>query len=118
MNLGAASAALVARNAENMTQGTSGDETGVVNGLVGWLRRLVAADDPEVGGVALGRVEEAPDSHVRLHELAEVLNRRATADAGFRSDLEALINQARVEGVDISSITQLAWGKTAVRPPT
>ncbi len=118
MNLGAASAALVARNAENMARGTSGEEASVVNRSVGWLRRLVAADDPAVGGAALDRVEEAPDSHVRLHELAEVLNRRATADDGFRSDLAALINQARAEGIDISSITQLTWGKTTVRPPT
>lgn len=117
MNLGAASAALVAKNAENMARGTCGDEANVVNRLVGWLRRLVAADDPAIGGAALDRVEEAPDSHVRLHELAEVLNRRATDDASFRSDLEALINQARTQGIDISSITQLAWGKATVRPP-
>ena len=110
MTLGAVVAALVARNAENVVRRTQDDETSALNRLVGWLRRLVAADDPTAGATALARVEEAPESHVRLHELAQVLNLRATADAGFRSDLEALINQAESEGLDINWITQLARG--------
>ncbi len=99
MTLGAIAAALVARNAVGRARWTVDDDTRVLDGLVGWLRRLVAADDPKVGVAALARVEEAPESHERLHDLAQVLNRRAIADSGFRSDLEALVDQARARGV-------------------
>ena len=100
MSLGARTAALVATNAENMAERIVNDEARVVNRLVGWLRRLVAADAP-AAGAALARLEEAPQDQVRLHEFAQALNRRGVADAGFRSDLEALIGQARAEGIDI-----------------
>lgn len=118
MTLGAITAALVARNAANRARRTSDDDTKVLDHLVGWLRRLVAADDPTAGAAALARVEEAPESHERLHDLAQVLNRRAIADGDFRSDLEALVNEARAEGVDVSSITQMAWGNQPGQTPS
>ena len=97
---------------------TVDDDTRVLDGLVGWLRRLAAAADPTVGVAALARVEEAPESHERLHDLAQLLNRRAIADSGFRSDLEALVNEASAQGVDVNSITQMAWGNQPCQPPT
>ncbi len=69
---------------------------------------MFAADDAKEGAAALGRVVDAPDG---LVELAYVLNVRADADAGFRADLVALVEEeARSAGVDIGSITQTAWG--------
>lgn len=93
------------------------DHARVLDGLAGWLRRIVAADDPTVGAAALARLEESPQSHERLHELAQVLNHRATSDKHFRADLEALIEQARDHRLDISSITESAWGSTGRPPP-
>ena len=118
MTLGSIAAALVARNAVARARRTVDDDTRVLDRLVGWLRRLVAADDPTVGVAALARVEDAPESHERLHDLAQVLDRRAIADGGFRSDLEALINEASATGVDVNSITQTAWGSQSSQPPT
>lgn len=92
------------------------DHARLLDGLVGWLRRIVAADDPAAGTAALARLEEAPQSHQRLHELAQLLNHRTTSDKGFRDDLEALIDQAHGHRLDIGSITKLAWGNTG-RPP-
>lgn len=74
---------------------------------MGWLRRVFAADDAKEGAAALARVVDAPDG---LVELAYVLNVRADADPGFRSDLVALVEEVRGAGVDIGSITQTAWG--------
>ena len=93
------------------------DHARVLDGLASWLRRILAADDPAAGGAALARLEETPQSHQRLHELAQVLNQRATSDEGFRADLEALIEQAHGHRLDISSITELAWGSTGRPPP-
>ena len=116
LTLGTVVAALAAANAQNRTSSRiGGDDTRVLESLVGWLRRLVAADDP-TGAGALARLEETPESHPHLHELAQILNRRATSDTGFRSELEALISQARSESVDIGSITRQAWGNQ-VQPP-
>ena len=83
--------------------------------MVGWLRRIVAADDPTAGAAALARLEETPQSHQRLHELAQILNHRASSDTGFRADLEALVDHARGHKLDVNSITELAWG--SIRPP-
>lgn len=117
MTLGAITAALVARSAMARARPTAADDTRVLDGLVGWLRRLIAADDPTTGAAALTRVEEAPECHERLHDLAHVLDRRAIADSGFRSDLEALVNKASADGVDVSSITQTVWGNQPGQTP-
>lgn len=108
--MGEISAALVARSAQDRTQRPPDQDMQSLDRLMGWLRRLVAADDPTVGAHALARVEEAPLSYARLHELAFILNRRATSDIGFRSDLEALIEHARASNLDIDSIIRLTWG--------
>jgi hypothetical protein len=63
-------------------------------------------------------LEETPDSLVRLHELAQVLNQRARCDSGSRGDLEGLISQARIAGIDISAITQTVWGNQTERSPS
>jgi len=118
MTLGAIIAALVARNAVARGRRTVDDDARVLDRLVGWLWRLVAADDPTIGVAALARVEEAPESHERLHDLAQLLSRRAIADGGFRSDLEALVDEATALGVDVNSITQMVWGNQPSQPPT
>jgi len=110
LSLGEIGAALVARHAQDRTPLTLDQDVQALDRLVGWLRRLVAADDPATVAVVLARVEEAPRGHAHLHELALALNRRATSDIGFRSDLEALIDHARASTLDIDSITRGTWG--------
>ncbi len=107
LTLGAVTAALVAEAAATPSEAGVGAGRAVLDRLVGWLRRVFAADDVKEGAAALGRVVDAPDG---LVELAYVLNVRADADAGFRADLVALVEEARSAGVDIGSITQTAWG--------
>lgn len=115
MTLGAVAAALVAASAHYAARPMPEDHARVLDGLVGWLRRIVVADDPTTGAAALARLEETPQSFQRLHELTQVLNHRATYDADFRADLEALIEQAHGHRLDISSITAIAWGTS--QPP-
>jgi len=110
-------AALVARNTANRTQRTVDDDAKLVEHLVGWLRRLIAVTDTTVGG-ALTRAEGNPASHLRLHELAQALDRRAAADVAFRSDLEALIARAQALGIDTRTITRTAWGTQTAGPHT
>lgn len=111
-------AALVATNADNRRHRIISDDTKTLDNLVAWLRRLLSADDPPTGIAALAGVEETPDSLIRLHELAQVFNQRARCDSGFRGDLEALISQARIGGIDISSITQTVWGNQPDQAPS
>ena len=107
LTLGALTAALVAEATATPSEAGVGAGRAVLDRLVGWLRRVFAADDVKEAAAALGRVVDAPDG---LVELAYVLNVRADADAGFRSDLMVLVEEARSAGVDIGSITQTAWG--------
>ncbi len=80
LTLGAVTAALVAEAAATPSEAGVGAGRAVLDRLVGWLRRVFAADDAKQGAAALGLVVDTPDA---LVELAYVLNVRADADAGF-----------------------------------
>ena len=111
LTLGAIAAALVAKAAERAVEGGEG----VLVRLVGWLRQRFSADDQHEAQAALAHVEQVPDSPSRLQRLAEVIDRRAEADAGFRSELKALVKHAQAGGVDVGTIAQTAWGDQNVQ---
>ena len=109
LTLGAIVAALVAKAAERAVEG--GEDA--LARLVGQLRRRLSGE--REAQTALAHVEEVPDSPSRLGALTEVINRRLEADPGFRSELEALVQQAQAGGVDVGSIAQTAWGNQNVQ---
>lgn len=115
MTLGAIAAALVAKAADKAAERAVEGGEGALARLVGWLRRRFSADEEHDGATALAHVEEVPDSPSRLTALAEVLDRRAGADDGFRSELKALVDHALAAGVDVGSIAQTAWGHQNVQ---
>ena len=115
LSLGAIVATLVAKAAER-----AGDDA--VEGGEHVLRRMVAAlrarfsgagDEP--AGAALERVQEVPDSPSRVATLAAVIDERAQRDAQLRSELEALVAQARGSGVDVGAISQTVFGDQNVQ---
>jgi hypothetical protein len=110
LTLGAIAAAVVAKAADKSAEGVVEGGAGAARRLLGWLRERFTADGDSDGAKALDRVEDAPDSPSRLQELASALDRRAVGDAGFRSALVALVDEARAGGVDVGSIVQSAWG--------
>lgn len=110
LTLGAVAAALVAEAAATPSEVGGGAGQEVLDRLVGWLRRVFAADQAKAGAAALARVA-TPNG---LVELAYALNRRASDDAEFRTDLMALVEEAGSALVDIGSITQAAWGVRSV----
>ena len=115
LTLGTITAALVAKAAEETADRAVEGGAGALGRLVGRLRTRFAAGGVEEGQSALARVEDAPDSASRVRELATVLDRRADADAGFRAELVALVNEARAGGVDVGSIAQTVWGDQNVQ---
>jgi hypothetical protein len=75
-----------------------GDEAGhgawsVLGRMLRALRRRFAGD--ESASLALAAVEQAPDDQSRVRELATAVQLRAKADEAFRSELEALVSEAR-----------------------
>src|SRR4051812_113523 len=110
LSLGAIVAALVAK-----AVGRAADDA--VEGCESMLRRLVAALRERFAGAgdepareALTRVQEAPDSPSRVEALAREIDQRAQTDRELRSELEALVAQARRGGVNVEQISQSAWG--------
>lgn len=115
LTLGAIVAALVAKTADKTAERAVEGGAGVLGRLVGWLReRLSGTDEPE-GATALARVEDVPDSPSRLRELADALDRRASADPAFGSELKSFVEEAQAGGVDVGSIAQTAWGDQNVQ---
>lgn len=111
--LGMVVALLVAKAMARATDEAVEGGAAVLHRLVGWLKeRVGGGDDP--GGVALARVEDAPDSPSRLQELAEVVDERAAADGEFKTALEALVAEARSKGVT-EGFTQTASGNQNVQ---
>ena len=110
MTLGAIAAVLVAKAADKAAERAVDSGEGVLLGLVHWVRRRLSEDDQHVARTALAKLEEVPDSPSRLQALAEVIDRRAEADPGFRTELEVLLKQLEAAGVDVGSIAQTAWG--------
>jgi hypothetical protein len=112
----AAIVAAVASKAQDRAVDTTveGGEN-VLRHVVGRLRyRFSGAGDADATR-ALELVEEVPDSPKFVEMLAVAVDRHASADAAFASELEKLVAEARSSGVDAASITQVALGDQAVQ---
>lgn len=115
VTLGMVVAALLAKAADKAVERAVEGGEGVLAGLVSWLRQRFSGDDEDEARTALADVEQVPDSPSRLQVLAGVIDRRASVDAGFRSELEALVKQAQADGVEVGTISQTAWGNQIVQ---
>jgi hypothetical protein len=115
LTLGAIVAALVAKAAERATERAVDGGEGVLGRLLAALRERFSGAANEAAGDALTRVQEVPDSPSRLRALAALIDERAQGDAELRSELETLVAQARGTGVDVDTISQLAWGNQNVQ---
>lgn len=115
LTLGAIVAVLAAKALERAGERTVDGGEGVLRRLIEALRDRVSGDGEKAGADALARLEEAPDSPTRRHDLAQALDERAAAAPGFRDELEALVEEARRGGVDVDSLAQLAFGDQNVQ---
>jgi hypothetical protein len=113
LTLGVIVAALVAKAGERATERAVDGGEGVLRRLVARLRVRFSGDEAAAGALAL--VERVPDSTSLVGELAAWIDRYATADQGFRSELESLVSEARSEGVNVNVIEQSASGDRNVQ---
>lgn len=109
LSIGALAVAFVVKAAEKAGETVVEGFPSAVGKIRAWLRKRFAQPDEEAA-VALDRVEDAPDSPARLHVLAEIIDRRAEEDPGFKAELQELIDQARTAGVDMDAVSQIAQG--------
>lgn len=115
LSLGALAASFVAKAVEHAGERTTDSAASVLGRLKDWLNERFSSSDNAVASTALQRVEDAPDSPSRLRDLAAVIDERAVNEPAFRGELEALVEDARRNGVDIGSISQVAWGNQNVQ---
>lgn len=110
LTVGAVAAALVAKAQERAVDATADAGAGVLRALIERVRRrFVDACDGE-GTRVLELVEQAPDSPRLTGRLAAAIDHHVTAEPAFAAELEQLIAQAKAGGVDIESISLVAWG--------
>jgi hypothetical protein len=109
LTLGAIAAALIARALGRAEDRAVDAGEGVLRRLLGLVRRRLGDGDEE-GGRALERVEQAPRSEAEIAALAQLLDRRLEREPEFRREVGALVEEAKAAGVDVGSITQVAYG--------
>ena len=109
LTVGGVVAALVTKAAEKGGENLADAAKAAVGRLVGWLRERFGRDGDQTGVQALAAAEKY-GGPVARQELADVVDGKATADAGFKAEVERLVEQAEQHGVDIKTITQNAWG--------
>ena len=115
LTLGAIVAALVAKAVDRAEDRAVEGGEGVLRRMVRLLRDRFSSHGDESASTALARVEEVPDSPTRVRELAVAVDRAAEADPVLRRALESLVSEARSAGVDVESISQVAWGSQNVQ---
>lgn len=115
VTLGAIVATLVAKALDRAEDRVLEDGEGALRRLVNAVQGRFARSDDRVGATALARVADAPDSPTRAGELAKLLDERTEGDPVFRDELQGLVEQARAAGVNVGSISQVAWGDQDVQ---
>ncbi len=110
LTLGALAAALVAKAVDRAGDKAVDQGEGVLSRLVELVRGNLPGAGDEEGSTALERVEEAADSPSRIESLAHLLDKQVDSQPEFRHALEALVEEAKGSGVDVKSITQVAYG--------
>ena len=109
LTVGAVVAALVTKAAEKGGENLADAARAAVGRLVGWLRDRFSRDQDQPAVQALAAAEKY-GGPVARQELADVVDGKATADAGFKAEVERLVAQAEQQGVEVKTITQNAWG--------
>jgi nucleotide-binding universal stress UspA family protein len=113
LTLGALAAALVAKVFDRAQDTVVDQGEGVLGRLVEMVRERLPGANNEEGPTVLEKVEEASDSPSRIEALAHLLDKQADNEPEFRRALKALVEEARGAGVDVTSITQVAYGNQA-----
>jgi Spy/CpxP family protein refolding chaperone len=111
LSLGAVVAALVAKAADRAEDGVVDAAATALSRLVNWVRTHLGGGSHS----PLERLTDAPDSPSRIRALAEEIDQRASGDDQFRKELQALVEQAQSAGVDVASVSQVAWGDQNVQ---
>ena len=88
--------------------------TGALRRLVDFVHHRLAGDADTAASTALARVEDAPDSPSRVHELEATIATLARRDEEFRFGLERLLAEACQAGIDVD-ISQEARGNKNVQ---
>lgn len=109
VSLGIVVAGLVAGVVDDAGQRLAVNAADLAGRLVERLRVSFDDVDDAEGARALARVEDAPDSPARLQALAEAIDRLAV-DASVRAELEAVVNEASLAGVDSPLVWQTVQG--------
>lgn len=115
LTLGAIAAALVVKAAEAAGEEAAQGAAGAVRRVAAWARARFSEDEDEAGAAILRRLEEAPDSPSRVRAFAEHVDERARRDEALRQEIEAMIAEARQEGVDVRGLAQVAFGDQNVQ---
>jgi len=115
LTLGAVVATLLTKAAEKSGENLADAAKESLGRLLRWLRDRFSRDGDTAGSTALANAEEVPDSPSRVVALAAVIDQRAAADPGFRTELDRLLQDAKADGVAVESIAQSAWGDQNVQ---
>lgn len=98
-------AAMVAASFKSVGEQAGRGAWGVLGRAVEAVRARLS--DDEAGGRALAALEQAPDDEACVAALSGALERRAGADAVFRGELAALVNEARRDPVAGRIVTEV-----------
>ncbi len=108
LTLGAIAAGLVAKAAERAGDRAVEGGENVLRRLVSRVRERFGDDEPAARALAL--VERTPDDGASVKALAARIAEHATVDPDFRRDLDALVQRAGAEGIDVDAVRQIASG--------
>lgn len=116
ISLGVAGALLVAQAAESKAAGAVVDKVSEALGrTVDRVRAWFAYQGDSEGTAMLDAVLGEPTNSENVDRLGQRLVWHTENDPGFRSTLEALLAEAKAEGVNIGSVTQTARGDANVQ---
>jgi hypothetical protein len=110
LTLGGIVAGLIAKVLDKGEDKAADQGWAVLGRLVGAVRRRFKEHGSHQDNEALAGVEDTPDSPRRLQTLASAIDRHAGGDQAWRDEVQTLVEEAKLGGVDVGSLTQSAWG--------
>lgn len=113
LTLGATVAALIAKVISQGEDKAAKAAWEVVGRLVGTVRSRFREHGSDEDQAAIAGLQAAPDSAKRLAALASAIDRHT--DTTWRAELESLVKEAKSAGVDVTSLTQSAWGNDNIQ---
>jgi hypothetical protein len=114
VTLGTITTGLIVKAVDRAEDSALDAGAGVLRRLVRFVRDRVTREADTAASTALARVEDAPDSPSRVHELEMAIATLARRDEEFRFELERLLTEARDAGIDVD-ISQAAIGNKNVQ---